>query len=348
MVMFGGFQDNSAKLRFFNDTWLLDLESGLWTRLAPLGEMPRARSAAHVAVRESTLYVYGGYTKEKSYGEFKGIVLDDMWAIDLAQPAWRRIKAAGPVRAGMASCCDANRLFLFGGTTDTDTVDDLASRFHSDLWVFLLDKETWFRYEVRANTPETIYDTGVTPRMNASLAVHNNALYLYGGVAEQGDAEVVFNDLYVLHLNKPEGFVQLVESDQTITVEPVNESDSEDEDELEQLDSKEIKLRLTETKDVLDQLSAKLRELEIIEQPLPNAGETIEQFYDRTKEFWLEHARSITSDEKAIRRTASMKCADRYESVRPLVNGIAETTSAREALKKKMLVFTAAKPKASK
>src|SRR5690606_14525557 len=43
------------------------------------------------------------------------------------------------------------------------------------------------------------------PRFNASLAVQNDVLYIYGGTFEKDDREFTFNDLYAINLEKLDG-----------------------------------------------------------------------------------------------------------------------------------------------
>ena len=43
------------------------------------------------------------------------------------------------------------------------------------------------------------------PRFNASIAVQNDVLYIYGGTFEKGDREFTFDDLYAINLEKLDG-----------------------------------------------------------------------------------------------------------------------------------------------
>ena len=53
------------------------------------------------------------------------------------------------------------------------------------------------------DAPEPEAASPVPPgRINALLAVLDNKLYLYGGIREEGNKEVTFNDMWALNLNK--------------------------------------------------------------------------------------------------------------------------------------------------
>lgn len=66
------------------------------------------------------------------------------------------------------------------------------------------------------------------PRINCGLAIKHGSLYLYGGMFEDGDKQITFNDLYSLDLKKLDEWKTIIPDD-TSTLEWLG-SDSEDEE----------------------------------------------------------------------------------------------------------------------
>jgi hypothetical protein len=67
-------------------------------------------------------------------------------------------------------------------------------------------------------------------RINSSMVVGRDTLYLYGGMMEVGDREVTLDDLYTLDLNKLDAWNLVIEATKTDWVEP-DDDDDDDEDE---------------------------------------------------------------------------------------------------------------------
>eukprot|EP01113_Clastostelium_recurvatum_P039544 TRINITY_DN6047_c0_g1_i8.p1 TRINITY_DN6047_c0_g1~~TRINITY_DN6047_c0_g1_i8.p1 ORF type:complete len:558 (-),score=180.17 TRINITY_DN6047_c0_g1_i8:229-1902(-) len=49
-----------------------------------------------------------------------------------------------------------------------------------------------------------------SPRINPLLAIVGSTLYIYGGVFEAGDREVIYNDLWALNVNKMDGYKYVI------------------------------------------------------------------------------------------------------------------------------------------
>jgi len=111
IVIFGG----NSSVDYFNDTWALSLDApSHWTRLAPLGDPPGARSG-HTAVYDPVrdrMIVHGGFQYHFSYVSY-----GDTWALSLADPPTWTPLAAGPGGPGSSLIYDpvADRLLAFGG-----------------------------------------------------------------------------------------------------------------------------------------------------------------------------------------------------------------------------------------
>jgi N-acetylneuraminic acid mutarotase len=145
MIVFGGFYDTITETKYFNDFHMLDLDTLKWTKVEfkeGIDVVPKPRSAFQIGLYENTLFIYGGYSKEKikTYGEAKGVVHTDMWSMNLAAPklAWEKAKKGGIApspRSGMTTVVDKKRMIVFGGVIDEEDEDDnMKSIFYNDLY----------------------------------------------------------------------------------------------------------------------------------------------------------------------------------------------------------------------
>jgi N-acetylneuraminic acid mutarotase len=87
LVVFGGFHDNLRSCKYFNDTFIFNLETNQWQELKfSLNELPSPRSACQLVLstKNNAVIVYGGFSKEKlKKDKEKGVVHTDMFALSL-------------------------------------------------------------------------------------------------------------------------------------------------------------------------------------------------------------------------------------------------------------------------
>jgi galactose oxidase-like protein len=157
--LFGG--RGSAEL---NDLWVYDLTADGWTRLAPKGAGPPARTD-HVAVWIDGLglVIAGGRSGTK--------VLDDLWAYDPNANAWRTLATTGPrppARGGSCSTLSTDgRLWITGGRAANGT-------YLGDTWAYDPGPSTWKKQVVLGAGPEARDGA-------ACWWTSDGALALYGG-----------------------------------------------------------------------------------------------------------------------------------------------------------------------
>jgi hypothetical protein len=145
MILFGGRtrEATSGPYTLFDDVWALDLQSLAWQRLEPAGTPPRARSSVAGVLNPDTreLLLFGG-NASTSGASFEP--LDDVWALDLVELAWREIAAAGvkpEARLFHATTIDpaSGRLFVYGG----GGAGAFLGPFMGDLWSFDPKSGAW-------------------------------------------------------------------------------------------------------------------------------------------------------------------------------------------------------------
>ena len=180
LLLFGGFYDTGAEIRYYNDVWELVFENMTWKLRSGgsggagegrkgVGVGPSPRSASHVSASGSGMYVYGGYCKYPGDGEGedgdveKGVTHSDLWRLNLQTWSWEKLKkqglAPGP-RAGATTAVQPakKRAVLFGGVVDHEIRkgEVIISEFFSDAYAMSLDNGRWF--------PVTLYaDKGAAP-----------------------------------------------------------------------------------------------------------------------------------------------------------------------------------------
>ena len=88
LVVFGGYYDNLRSCRFYNDTYLFNLDTLQWEEMkftsTGLIEQPSPRSACQLSVcaKNNSIIVYGGFNKEKLKKEKeKAITHSDMFTL---------------------------------------------------------------------------------------------------------------------------------------------------------------------------------------------------------------------------------------------------------------------------
>ncbi len=157
LFVFGGFYDNGAVVRFFDDLHIFDLDKMSWTKVAPGTNMtPPPRSGFPFFVREDTAYLYGGFAKSKKKGEAeKSVVYDDLWSLNLTNSMWTQLKkhvqgpgTPSPRSSTAMAVVSKRRAILFGGVRDVDNDDDLVSEALGDAYVLQLDSFNWFPFAV--------------------------------------------------------------------------------------------------------------------------------------------------------------------------------------------------------
>jgi len=297
LFLFGGFQDYITSFRYFNDLYSFCLDTFQWTQLKPIGQIPTPRSAAPIVASQdgSTLFIIGGYSKES---DDRGVVHTDVFALTQDETSWhsREVKVGGTkpdLRCGNSLQCYLNSCILFGGVTDNDIYDSgnaasaflktkatkMRSAFYNDLHRFDLLKLKWYPIEIKSDKAASV-ENGPPARMNAAMVIKQGIVYIYGGLKELDDKkQYTLGDFYSLNLNKLDAWTCLYNDTQQTDVHTYSESSSDGDD--EKMDDDD------------DSSSSSSSEDESIEIEAPDSipNETDDDYYNRTREFWLDRAR---------------------------------------------------------
>ncbi|GMF15905.1 unnamed protein product [Phytophthora lilii] len=190
-----------------------------WTQLWGLtfgstGAQPSRRSAHTIATFEDNLYVFGGISTNALDED---VEYNDTWVFDLVDRQWtelpvgnnrpsNRFHHAGALHTNTT----VNEFIVFGGLSLL-AAEDTAVTPSTGSGVPVVQYNDVWRLSLVATTPEWIMDP--TPaysesrpdaRSEAGLVIHNDNLFMFGGIAydEKGiNAPVDYNDLWKYDLS---------------------------------------------------------------------------------------------------------------------------------------------------
>jgi hypothetical protein len=178
LILFGGFFDAGKETRYYNDLWSFDLEELKWESLGPTpGQAaPPPRGGCQLALHpeSNTVFIIGGFSvrknesdagrtlggKSKKKGQDsddeddgKGIIHDDIWALDLKNYSWEKVKKAGMAptpRTSFGLVTHKARAVFFGGVHDREGGGDrLYSELFNEAYQFNMVSKRWFPLAMR-------------------------------------------------------------------------------------------------------------------------------------------------------------------------------------------------------
>lgn len=175
LLLFGGFYDTGRETKYYNDLWSFDLEEFTWDCLGPKpgSTAPSPRGGCQLALHQefNTLYLIGGYSVKYSTSDTsstanakrkkdaddaddgKGIVHDDVWALDLKDFTWERVKKAGMAptqRTSFGLVSHKGRAIVFGGVHDREGAGDrMYSELFNEIYQFNMASRRWFPLAIR-------------------------------------------------------------------------------------------------------------------------------------------------------------------------------------------------------
>lgn len=83
LFVFGGFHDNLRDYKYFNDSYIFDMETYKWNRLEVTGSLPAPRSGCCLTpLADGKILLYGGYSKERIKKDVdKGQIYTDSYCL---------------------------------------------------------------------------------------------------------------------------------------------------------------------------------------------------------------------------------------------------------------------------
>lgn len=190
VLVFGG---ESEGYRFYNDIYILHLETQLWERQETLGPKPPARGFPSVVlVKHEGIWhvlVHGGQSRLTG-NDWK--FYNDIFLLNIETWTWKKIDAAGdipPPKVGQRSVCLNDTLWVFGGTF----VRHFGYTYLDDLHFLNLRTMVWTKVHQRPNS------TWPSKRQSSTLTkIDNTKLLLVAGNCDVGNHDAgTLNDAYI-------------------------------------------------------------------------------------------------------------------------------------------------------
>lgn len=98
----------------YNDSWSLDIASGVWTELECIGYIPIPREGHAAAIVDDVVYVFGGR-------DVHGKDLGDLAAFRISNQRWYMFQNMGPApmaKSGHSLCAAHGKVFVIGGESN--------------------------------------------------------------------------------------------------------------------------------------------------------------------------------------------------------------------------------------
>ncbi|KAK7474033.1 hypothetical protein BaRGS_00034743, partial [Batillaria attramentaria] len=273
-VLFGGVFDEEDEEQlegtFFNDMFSLDLDKGQWFSVQLRG----SRQATEKKRRRKAKPDGAEGGSEAGEGEEEMDVDDPEYEDteenleNLALSSNQDTESAQPddtaTASSSAACAGGDDIFTVtigpqsSGAAGEDSVKPSTSKTEEDIFV-------------------------PCGRMKPCLAVKDGVLYLYGGTYEVGDKQMTLADFHALDLGKLDEWQ-----------DPDSSSD-EDDDGSEKKHKGAVARKLEEEEE--DDSGDDDEEMTFDDAPPRQADEGKDVYFERTQDYWLTQARSITESE---------------------------------------------------
>ncbi|OAE18296.1 hypothetical protein AXG93_436s1270 [Marchantia polymorpha subsp. ruderalis] len=385
IFMYGGyFKDHtsvdkevSEKGVVLADMWSLDPRTFEWNKVKKIGLPPGPRAGFSMCVHKKRVVFFGGVVDSEDTGDLmRSIFLNEMYGFQMDNRRWypmelRKAKVAKPkVQNTVYSISPASMNCFTRGRGGKSSGPSLSDQPGSDTLAKVeetaevadmdIDEKAELAEQMKGTLlqeNDSVEDEIVRPcgRINASMVVGKDTLYLYGGMMEIGDREITLDDLYTLDLNKLDSWKCLIEATEADWVEEEDDDDDEDDedddeddeeddddedddDEMAETDKAESsaapsaaeaaaavlrgggkKLSRKQRKAEIDRIRAELGLADAQRTPL--AGETLRDFFNRTLMYWQEAAYAHTQHTgKELRKDGFDLAESRYKELKPVLD----------------------------
>ncbi|KAI5664979.1 hypothetical protein M9H77_24302 [Catharanthus roseus] len=391
-------KNGSEKGSVHADMWSLDPRTWEWNKVKKGGMPPGPRAGFSMCVHKKRALLFGGVVDMEMHGDAMiSLFLNELYGFQLDNHRWyplelRKEKSTkdklkktqdenhnGTAPGSKKTEMEEEKFMANDGDENLDSdeaidldgnISDISSRMRRNANInpemtSQSDEksvELSSRFVVQnSELPEIVKPCG---RINSSMVVSRDTLYIYGGMMEIRDREITLDDLYSLNLSKLDEWKCILPASQSEWVEESeNEDDDEDESENEEDDSGDdsdeiddedeaeavngstsvemgdavaiIKgegrnMRRKEKRARIEQIRASLGLSDSQRTPVP--GESLKDFYKRTNMYWQMAAYEHTQHTgKELRKDGFDLAESRYKELKPILDELAVLEAEQKA-----------------
>ncbi|MFS7971619.1 putative kelch-type beta propeller [Helianthus anomalus] len=389
IYLYGGYskeissdKNSSEKGIVHSDMWVLDPKTWVWNKVKKGGMPPGPRAGFSMSVHKNRAVLYGGVVDMETEGDvLMSLFLNELYGFQLDIHRWyplelRKEKSTKDkikkikneeTHVPLDNSDDPMEVVTNDEDENMDCdIDDISSSMEKNIKVngaevAVKSNSKTHESNSKVLTPCSTLEEVVKPcgRINASMVVGKDTLYIYGGMMEIRDQEITLDDLYALNLSKLDEWKCLIPASESEWVE-ASEDDEEDdddddedsEDENEEKDDSDEdedeeddddmeaqndgvlgdavaiikgegkKLRRKEKRARIEQIRASLGLSD--SQRTPTPGEALKDFYKRTNGYWQMAAYEHTAHTgKELRKDGFDLAESRYKELKPILDELA-------------------------
>ncbi|GKV05408.1 hypothetical protein SLEP1_g17425 [Rubroshorea leprosula] len=394
-------KNGSEKGIVHSDMWSLDPRTWEWNKVKKNGMPPGPRAGFSLCVHKKRALLFGGVVDMEMEGDvMMSLFLNELYGFQLDNYRWyplelRKEKSTkdklkkGAEQNHSASDLD-NKVNEFTASDDYDPaydeergeeeggdvesrIDEVSQDMATNMTVNDCGSMAKSAPKPQQSKAKSDFQTSCSPeivkpcgRINSCMVVGKDALYIYGGMMEIKDQEIILDDLYSLNLSKLDEWKCIIpasESEWVEASEDEEEDDSEDDiedegnsgsnsgdtDDDEDAEAENdasgslqmgdavalIKgegktLRRKEKRARIEQIRANLGLSDAQRTPMP--GESLRDFYRRTSLYWQMAAHEHTQHTgKELRKDGFDLAEARYRELKPLLDELAVLEAEQKA-----------------
>ncbi|KAM0033206.1 putative kelch-type beta propeller [Helianthus debilis subsp. tardiflorus] len=391
IYLYGGYskeissdKNSSEKGIVHSDMWVLDPKTWVWNKVKKGGMPPGPRAGFSMCVHKNRAVLYGGVVDMETEGDvLMSLFLNELYGFQLDIHRWYplelrkekstkdKIKKIKNEETHAPSDNSDDPMEVVTNDEDENMdcdIDDISSSMEKNIRVngtepAVKSNSKTHDSNSKVLTPCSTLEEVVKPcgRINASMVVGKDTLYIYGGMMEIRDQEITLDDLYALNLSKLDEWKCLIPASESEWVEASEDDEEDDDDDDDDEDSEDEneekddsdedddeeddddmeaqndgvlgdavaiikgegkKLRRKEKRARIEQIRASLGLSDSQRTPMP--GEALKDFYKRTNDYWQMAAYEHTAHTgKELRKDGFDLAESRYKELKPILDELA-------------------------
>ncbi|KAL9999558.1 putative kelch-type beta propeller [Helianthus debilis subsp. tardiflorus] len=388
IYLYGGYskeissdKNSSEKGIVHSDMWVLDPKTWVWNKVKKGGMPPGPRAGFSMCVHKNRAVLYGGVVDMETEGDvLMSLFLNELYGFQLDIHRWYplelrkekstkdKIKKIKNEETHAPSDNSDDPMEVVTNDEDENMdcdIDDISSSMEKNIRVngteaAVKSNSKTHDSNSKVLTPCSTLEEVVKPcgRINASMVVGKDTLYIYGGMMEIRDQEITLDDLYALNLSKLDEWKCLIPASESEWVEASEDDEEDDDDDEDSEDENEEKddsdedddeeddddmeaqndgvlgdavaiikgegkkLRRKEKRARIEQIRASLGLSDSQRTPMP--GEALKDFYKRTNGYWQMAAYEHTAHTgKELRKDGFDLAESRYKELKPILDELA-------------------------